>query len=118
MLRWTPWRVSFGTSETKRSFDGKIKAARRCGPLGVVSVCLHIVLDGTAAAPHEVTWCRSDRKIVQNQRSERHRSQCSVLLRVLGGRMSGHDRMEGRCRTNGAPSRLALRATGSAGLRP
>jgi hypothetical protein len=64
-----------------------------------------------------VAWCRSNRKGIHNQRSERHLSQHGVLLRVLGG-MSGHDRMEGRCRTNGAPSRLALRATGSAGLRP
>src|SRR5262245_57578017 len=54
---------------------------------------------------------RSNRETI-----ERHRSQRSVLLRVLG-RMSGHDRMDGRCRTNGAPSRLALRATGSAGWR-
>jgi mRNA-degrading endonuclease HigB of HigAB toxin-antitoxin module len=30
-------------------------------------------------------------------------------LRVLG-RMCGHDRMGGRCRTNGAPSRLGLMA--------
>ncbi|KGJ64286.1 hypothetical protein BJA5080_06088 [Bradyrhizobium diazoefficiens SEMIA 5080] len=74
-------------------------------------------MDGTAAAPDEVAWCRSNRESIQNQRSERHRSQRSVLLRVLGG-MSGHDRMGGRCRTNDAPSRLALRATGSAGLRP
>jgi len=43
------------------------------------------------------------------------RAQRSVLLRVLG-RMSGHDRMGGRCRTNRAPSRLALCATGSAGF--
>jgi len=49
--------------------------------------------------------------------SERHLSQRSVLSRVLV-MMSRHDRMGGRCRTNGAPSRLALRATGSAGLRP
>ena len=71
-------------------------------PSGVVSVCLHIVLDGTAAAPYETAWCRSNRESIQNQRSERHRSQPSVLLRVLG-RMPGHDRMGGRCRTNGAP---------------
>jgi hypothetical protein len=39
------------------------------------------------------------------------------LLRMLG-RKCGHDRMGDLCRTNGAPSRLALRATGSADLRP
>jgi len=76
-----------------------------------------MILDGTSAAPHEVAWRRSNPESIQNQRSERHRSQHSVLSRVLGG-TSGHDRMGGRCRTNGAPSRLALRATGSAGSRP
>jgi hypothetical protein len=80
-----------------------------------VSAYLHIVLDGTAAAPYEAAWCRSNRESIQNQHSLRHRSQRSVLLRVLG-RMCGHDRMGGRCRTNGAPSRLALCATGSAGF--
>jgi hypothetical protein len=30
--------------------------------LEVVSVCLHIVLDGTAAAPHEAAWCRRTKK--------------------------------------------------------
>jgi len=74
-------------------------------------------LDGTAAAPYEAAWCHSNRESIQNQCFERHRSQRSVLLRVLG-RMRRHDRMGGRCRTNGAPSRLALCATGSAGLRP
>jgi hypothetical protein len=74
----------------------------------VVIVCLHIVLDSIAAAPYEAAWCRSNREIIPNQRSERHRSQHSVLLRVLG-RMSGQNRTGGRCRTNGAPSRLAQR---------
>jgi hypothetical protein len=68
-----------------------------------------MVLDGTAATPYEAARCRSNRESIQNQRSERHRSQRSVLLRVLG-RMCGHDRMGGRCRTNGAPSRLGLMA--------
>jgi hypothetical protein len=45
----------------------------------VVSVCLHIDLDGTAAAAHEVAWCRSNPESVQNQRSERHRSLHGVL---------------------------------------
>jgi hypothetical protein len=43
MLRWTPWRVSFGTSETKRSLDGEIK--KRAPParlIGSASGCLHI----------------------------------------------------------------------------
>jgi hypothetical protein len=40
-------------------------------------------LDSTAAAPYEAAWCRSNRESIQNQRSERHRSQHSVLLRVL-----------------------------------
>src|SRR5689334_12342009 len=59
---------------------------------------------------------RSNRESIQNQRSERHRSQRSVVLRMLGAD-ARHDRMEDRCRTNGAQSRLALCATGSAGLR-
>jgi hypothetical protein len=97
--------------------DGKIKATMSLRPVGGVSVCLHIAFDGTAAAPYETAWCRSNQESSQNLRSERHRSQRSVLLRVFG-MMSGHDRMGGRCRTNDAPSRLALCATGSAGLRP
>jgi hypothetical protein len=70
------------------------------GRWGVVSVCLHIVLDGAAAAPYEAAWCRSNRESIQNQRSERHRSQRSVLLRVPG-RMCGHHPMGDRCRTSG-----------------
>jgi len=84
--------------------DGEIKATMSLWSAGVVSACLHIVLDGTAAAPHESVGCRSNRESIQNQRSERHHSQRSVLLRMLGG-VSGHDRMGGRCRTNGAPSK-------------
>jgi hypothetical protein len=76
-----------------------------------------MVLNGTVTAPYEAAWCHSNREIIQNQRSERHRSQQSVLLRMLG-RMPRHGRIEGRCRTCGTPSRLTLRATGSAGLRP
>ena len=86
-------------------------------PSRVISVCLHIVLDGTVTAPRKTPQCRFNEKGVRNQYPERHPSQRSGLPRVLG-MMSGHDRMEGRCRTNEAPSRLALCATGSAGLRP
>jgi len=87
--------------QTALDLDGKIKATMSLRAAGGRK-CLSVhVLDGTAAAPYEAAWCRSNRESIQNQRSERHRSQRSVLLRVLGT-MSVHDRMEGRCRTNGA----------------
>jgi hypothetical protein len=48
--RWTSWRVAFGTSEAKPSFDGKLEAApcarlighpsRVLGPVRVMSVIL------------------------------------------------------------------------------
>jgi hypothetical protein len=82
-------------------------------PSGVVSVCLHIVLNGTVAAPYEAAWCRSNRESIQNQRSERHRSQRRVLLRVLGG-MCCHDRMgrplpDQQCTVKARASRDRLR---------
>src|SRR6266566_2900841 len=79
--------------------DSKIKAACRCGPSRVVSICQHIGSDGAVTA-----LCETPRR-----RPERYQSQASVLPRALGT-MFGYDRMEGRCRTNGVPSRLALRA--------
>jgi len=66
-------------------------------------------LDGTVTAPRKTPQCRFNEKGVRNQYPERHPSQRSGLPRVLG-MMSGHDRMGGRCRTNGAPSRLGLMA--------
>ncbi len=78
--------------QTALDLDGKIKATMSLRAAGGRK-CLSVhVLDGTAAAPYEAAWCRSNRESIQNQRSERHRSQRSVLLRVLG-RMSGHDRV-------------------------
>jgi hypothetical protein len=42
----------------------------------------------------------SNQESIQNQHSKRHRSLRGVLLRVPG-RMSGHERLGGRCQSNG-----------------
>src|SRR6266700_5353137 len=59
-------------------------------------------MNRTVPAPYKTPRCRFNEKGIWKQYSERHPSQPGVLWRVLG-RMCGHDRMGGRCRTNGAP---------------
>src|SRR6266700_1753853 len=81
------------------SKDGKIKATMSLRAVGGRK-CLSAHCLWHCSAPYEAARCRSNRESIQNQRSERHRSQCSVLLRVLG-RVCGHDGMGGCCRTNG-----------------
>ena len=63
---------------------------------------MSVRMNRTVTAPYKTPRCRFNEKGIWKQYSERHPSQPGVLWRVLG-RMCGHDRMGGRCRTNGAP---------------
>jgi hypothetical protein len=110
-------------SRKKRRFTesrpayGRIKAAR-CGPVGRLKKV------GTSGPWHDVHFETQpaffqNRNKISVRRTSHSKPSCARPTDASPmSRHTSHDRLDHRCRTTAGPSRLALRAPGSAGSRP
>jgi hypothetical protein len=93
-----------GDARAEGGFDGKIKAPLRGVESAVVSLCAHSSQHGTAQRP--VVW-------LERERPESSMSRMALFAAWRTGSQNwdnpSHKRVEGRCRTSGATSRLAHR---------